>query len=66
MVMSAQVISLDAYRRKVAARLVRAREQDVCCYCGETCDMRERLASDRDRGNVAHFDCFLRESGMED
>lgn len=64
--MSAQVISLADYRRKVAARLVRARPADVCCYCGEPCDVRERLAADRERANVAHFDCFIRESGMED
>ena len=64
--MTAAVHDLTAYRRKrAAALLVRATRRDVCCYRGERCDRRERLAADRERNVVAHMTCFLRATGME-
>ena len=60
----ATVHDLTAYRRKrAAALLVRATRHDVCCYCGERCELRDRLASDLARANVAHFECWLLAEG---
>lgn len=64
--MSAAVVSLDAYRqRRAATRLVRAKRSDVCCYCRQECDIRQRLAYDSATHAVAHLECWIREHGCE-